>query len=312
MIPYFSVVIPLYNKENFIKNTISSVLNQTFSDLEIIIVDDGSTDKSFEIVSKFQNPYITLFKQKNQGVSVARNFGIEQAKSKFIALIDADDYWHKNHLSELKKQIELFPDAGLYCNNYQIYYTKNMCRPANFNFGFKEDCLIVADFFKASIINSIAWTSAVGFAKDKFNSVGGFNTKLKTAQDLDLWIKMALKYKVAFNPTITMSYKLYVDNSLSKSEFNDIRYEFINSYLKEEKTNPSLKKYLDINRFALTIRCILNDDNKLYKKIKKEIDFNNLNFKQKVLLYFPKLVLKLIKQFQKFLIKNRIYVTSFK
>ena len=312
MTPYFSVIVPLYNKEAYIQDTVKSILNQTFTDFEVIIINDGSTDKSLDKISYYTDSRIFIINQENTGVSKARNHGIDLAKAKHMALLDADDCWHKNHLFELKKQIELFPDAGLYCNNYQIYYTKNVCRPANFNFDYKKDCLIVDDFFKASTINSVAWTSAVGFSKTKFNAVGGFNSKLKTAQDLDLWIRIALKYKVSFNPAITMSYNLFVDKSLSKNEFNKMRHEFINNFLKEEKLNSSLKKYLDINRYSVALRCKINNEKKLYKKLKRELDFNNLNFKQKVLLYLPKLVLKLIKQFQKFLIKNRIYISSFK
>ena len=309
--PFFSVVIPLYNKEEFIEDTIKSILNQTFQDFELIIVDDGSTDKSYQIASKFQNGSVKLLKQINQGVSIARNLGIEQAQSKYIALLDADDLWFENHLFELKKQIDLFPNIGLYCNNYEVFYKDNMYRKASFNFKYKQNCLIVEDYFKASIINSVAWTSSVCFTKENFNKIGKFNTYLKTAQDLDLWIRFALQYKVSFNPVITMSYKLYIGNSLSKNEFNDIRYNFINNYSEEEKSNPSLKLYLDINRYALALRCKMNNEIELYKELRKEISYSNLNFKQKTILYTPIFILKLIKGFQKKLIKNNIYLTAY-
>jgi len=310
MTPFFSVIIPLYNKENYIKDTINSVINQSFADFEVIIVNDGSTDKSLIKASQINDRRITIINQKNSGAPIARNNGISSAKAKYIALIDADDFWHQNHLLELKKLIEIFPSAGLYCNNYQIYYTKEVVRPANFNFDYKKDCLIVDDFFKASVTNSVAWTSAVGFTKEKFVAVGGFNTKLNTAQDLDLWIKMALKYDVVFNPTITMSYIFHAHNSLSKNEYNDIRYEFINNFSEEEKLNLSLKLYLDVNRFAVALRCKMNDEKELYKKLKSDIDYNNLNFKQKLLLSCPKFILKLTKQFHAILVKNGLYFSA--
>ncbi|WP_298498875.1 glycosyltransferase family 2 protein [uncultured Algibacter sp.] len=310
MKPFFSVIIPLYNKEKFIEATLKSVLNQNFKNFEVIIVDDGSSDSSFKVVSQIKDSKTSIFKQENKGVSFARNLGIEKAKGKYIALLDADDYWHTNHLLELKKLIDTFPKAGLFCNNYEVYYTDTIYKPAKFNFDFKEDCLIVKDFFKASVTNSVAWTSGVAFTKEKFNAVGGFNTILKTAQDLDLWIKLALKYDVAFNPIITMSYKIHVDNSLSKSKYNDIRYEFINNFTEEEKTNPSLKLYLDINRFAVALRCKMNDEEVLYKKLKSEIDFNNLNYKQKFLLNCPKWILKLAKGVHGLLIKNGVYFSA--
>ncbi|MFD0991434.1 glycosyltransferase family 2 protein [Mariniflexile jejuense] len=314
MTPFLSIVIPLYNKETFIANTIKSVLQQTFQDFEIIVVDDGSTDNSYQIVSSLDNEKITLIKQENQGVSVARNFGIQKAKANYIALIDADDIWYPNHLFELKKQMDLFPEAGLYCNNYEVFHNEKVCKKAAFNFSYDTECLIVEDYFKASIINSVAWTSAIGFSKENFTNLGGFNTNYKTAQDLDLWIRFALNYKVSFNPTITMSYKFYIDNSLSKNEknYNYIRYDFINSYNEEAQNNPSLKLYLDVNRYALALRSKLNGDKQLYLKVKKDIDFSNLNLKQRVVLIAPKSLLFTIKKLQIFLLKNHIYLTVYK
>ena len=90
-----SVVIPLYNKEKYIKRAIESVLNQTFQKFEIIVVNDGSTDKSAEIVQNIKDPRIRLINQKNAGVSAARNRGIQEAKYEYIAFLDADDFWEK-------------------------------------------------------------------------------------------------------------------------------------------------------------------------------------------------------------------------
>ena len=131
---FFSVIIPLYNKEDYIKNTLKSVFNQSFQDFEVIIVDDGSTDKSLQIVKQFIDDRLKVYIQKNQGVSVARNFGIEKAKSEYIALLDADDLWYENHLFELKKLIEIFPDAGLFCTNHEIKRSPHLVTPAKFNF----------------------------------------------------------------------------------------------------------------------------------------------------------------------------------
>ncbi|PQV48203.1 glycosyltransferase involved in cell wall biosynthesis [Jejuia pallidilutea] len=312
--PFFSVVIPLYNKEKYILSTIASVTNQSFKDFEIIIVDDGSTDRSKSIISKIKDSRIKIITQQNLGAPNARNNGIAKAKAKYIALLDADDTWYHNHLLELKKQIEIYPNAGLYCNNYDIYYSETVKKNAQFNFNFDDKCLVVDDYFKASIINSVAWTSAVAFEKEKFISIGGFDTTLKTAQDIDLWIRFALLYKVIFNPTITMSYKFHVDDSLSKNEesYNQIRLDSFKKYKKEEANNPSLKLYLDINRYALAIRCKLNHQLELFETVKKDIDYANLNLKQKILISLPKQLLILAKNTQNFLKKRKLYVTAYK
>jgi len=312
MMPYFSVIIPLYNKSNYIKESLESVLNQYFEDFEIIIIDDGSTDNSLEIVKQFRDDRIKIYTQENKGVSAARNIGIAKSSGTYIALIDADDIWYSNHLIALKDQIIKFPDAGLYCNNYEIYLTEEKKRNAEFNFHYYNDCLIVRDFFRASIINSVAWTSAVAFCKDKFNAVGGFNTNLDTSEDLDLWIKLSLHYKVSFNPKITMSYRSYIHNSLTKNETNIIRLNFIDSYKAEEEKNDALKHYMDINRYALAIRCKRLKEYDIYKKAKEQIRFSNLNFKQRLLIYLPSFLLVSLKRFQTTLIKNNIYISAFK
>jgi glycosyltransferase involved in cell wall biosynthesis len=309
--PFFSVVIPLYNKQDYIAKTIESVLNQNFKDFEIIIVDDGSTDKGIEIVKNFQKEGITIITQKNSGVSIARNRGVEVAKANFIALLDADDFWHENHLFELNKQIQTFPKAGLYCNNYEIYHTNGFSRPADLNLEYNKDCIIVNDFFTASITNCLAWTSAVAFSKKTFEAIGGFDPELKTFQDLDLWIRIALEYDISFNPEITMSYHFFVDNSLSKNEYNLMRYNALKKYQKHERKNLGLKKYLDINRYALAMRCLLNNEDHLYKKLKTEVDYKNLNPKQRLLLKTPKGMVKKIKKLQKFLIRKNIYLTAY-
>ncbi|WP_179344023.1 glycosyltransferase [Winogradskyella ursingii] len=312
MSPYFSVIIPLYNKANFIERTLNSVIQQSFKDFEIIIVNDGSTDQSTTIVERFTDSRIRLIHQTNKGVADARNKGIAQSNGKYIALIDADDYWYNDHLEALKIQIEKFPEAGLYCNNYEVFLTESNKQPAQFNFDYGTEPLIVKDFFKASIINSVAWTSAVAFSKEKFDALGGFNPQLDTSEDLDLWIRFALNYKVSFNPEITMSYRYYIADSLTKRETNWTRLDFINNFKKEEAENDSLKHYLDINRYAVALRSKVLDETELFLILKDDINLSNLNWKQRLLLGMPNFILKSAKHIQALLLKQGIYISAFK
>lgn len=312
MNPFFSVIIPVYNKEKYIAQTIQSLRDQTFKNFEVIVINDGSTDASLLVLQDLIDEKFTIFNQENKGVSQARNYGISKAKSKFIALLDADDFWQKDHLLELKKLIDAFPYAGLFCNNYEINYNGKFVKPANFNFNYKDKCVIVSDYFKSSIINSVAWTSSVAFSKVNFEKIGKFNEALRTGQDIDLWIRFALRYDIAFNPTITMRYNKFDPLSLSKSKYNKDRYRLINGFKAEERQNTSLKLYLDINRYALAIRCKMNNEIALYNNLKNEIDKKNLNFKQKILLESPKFLLQCIKSIQNNLIDKGIYLTAFK
>ena len=135
------------------------------------------------------------------------------------------------------------------------------------------------------------------------------NTKLDkggytgTAQDLDIWIKFALNYKIAFNPCITMTYNHFDNTSLSNSNYNTDRYNFIAFYKEEEKKNPSLKKYLDVNRYTVSLRCIASGEKELYRKLKSEIDYKNLNLKQKLLINSPKFLVNAAKELHS-LLKN--------
>ena len=103
--PFFSVVIPLYNKENYIKQTLESVLCQTFQDFEIVVVDDGSTDDGVEVVKSLSDDRIILYQQPNKGASSARNYGVQVSSSPWVALLDADDIWYKDHLFQFQHNL---------------------------------------------------------------------------------------------------------------------------------------------------------------------------------------------------------------
>lgn len=310
--PFFSVIIPLYNKTDYISDCLKSVLNQSFEDYEIIIVNDGSTDNSAQIVDAFKSKKITLVHQKNLGVSKARNYASEIAKGEILAFLDADDLWKSNHLETLKDSIERFPNAGLYGNNYEINYNNSYKQPARFNFEFSGEPCIIEDFFKASLKDTVIWTSAAAISREKFLASDRFNSKYSTGQDLDLWIRIALNQTVVFNPKVTMCYNKSISNSLSKGEMNDVRYMLLNSYQSFEKNNKSLKHYLDVKRYGLALRTKINGETEIYRATKKAINFENLNFKQETLLKTPSFLLKALNKIRPYVINNTLYLKIFK
>jgi len=309
---FFSVIIPLYNKKIHIKETLNSVLKQTFRDFEIIIVNDGSTDGSYEVVKQFQDDRITVYTQKNSGASVARNFGVEKANCKYIALLDADDLWKPNHLQEHYKSIKNISEGALFCNAYQLKLSKNCTIDAIYNIEKKNQAHIIDDYFEASIIHPIGWTSAICFNKNDFFDLGGFNPVYTSGQDLDILIRFGLKKTTVFNPTITCCYDKTVKESLSKENHQESKRMLFNSFKAEEKVNASLKKYLNLNRYSLAIQCKLANNKKTFKKLYPEIDKSLLNLKQVLLLKFPSSVLQIIKKIHLFLIDSQIYISSYK
>lgn len=310
--PFFSVVIPLYNKENFIANTIKNVLQQSFQDFEIVIVDDGSTDNSFAIAQSFNDYRIKIYQQQNSGPSAARNKGIELSESNYIALLDADDVWQRNHLEELHKSISTYPNGALFCNAYQLKLQQNFIHNATYNLQNLRDIQIVKDYFSASIIHPLAWTSAVAFNKSDFWDLGGFDTKIPSGQDIDLWIKFGLNKTIVFNPAYTACYDKTVPASLSKKHIREVKYQFLNRYKNNDDKLPGFKQFLDINRYAIAIQCKYYNDYDLLKRLKKDIHPSSLTRKQRFLLKCPSFLVKLLKKAHTFLIKNNIYLTAFR
>lgn len=311
MSPFFSVVIPLYNKENYIENTLRSVLAQTYTDFEIIVINDGSTDKSLERLLEIKDERIILFNRKNQGASVARNIGVEEARGEYIAFLDADDYWYPEHLETLRQLVLKFPEAGLYCSDYEIYRGNNLIVSADFSLDLQKKQQILPDYFLGSLADSILIMGNFVISKNDFYKIGIFDVKLRTGQDIDFFIRAALKKKIAFVPKTTQRYHKQSENNLSQSHHNKDRIYLIDKFKKEEQNNSSLKKYLDVNRYALALRCKFQSD-PVWKKLASEIDPKNLNIKQRFLLKMPKPMLQAARRFQQFLMKFNIYLTAFR
>lgn len=315
MSPLFSVIIPLYNKENYIENTIKSVLAQSFSDFEVVIVNDGSTDNSEAIVNYFNDSRIRFFTIENHGVSYARNFAIKKAEGKLIAFLDADDIWYTHHLEDLKKLYDYYPNCGLYC---KAYLKKN--RNATIKPHFKKIPKqlnwmgIVEDYFESSLINCIAWTSAVAIPKKKINSIGFFDTAitLGAGEDTDLWLRIALKYPVAFYNKISAIHNLHAENRLSKLNTNNRKFLNLDKYNILSEGNKSLKVYLDINRFSIAIQYKLVGNTVKANEYIEKIHKTNLNKKQRFLLSFNTPFLKLFFNVKNYLCKHNIPFSIYK
>lgn len=307
--PVISVVIPVYNKEKFIENTIYSVLNQTFSDFELIIVDDSSTDKSLSIIDSIKDKRIKTYSIKNSGVSKSRNYGVEKSSSNLIAFLDADDLWKNNHLEQLYKLYLENPNCGMYA----MSYIKNI----NFKsykksyFGLSNFSGILENFFTSSSVDCIASSSSVMIPLYVFKKINGFNENLKKREDTALWIKIALNYKIAFSTITTVEIVITEHgNHLSKSHENP--WCFFDLFKFQEQNNVDLKKFLDLNRFSEAINFKLNKEHNNFKIVTKSINYRNLNFKQKILIKTPFRILLFLKKIQSYLLKKNIYITTFK
>lgn len=207
-----SVIIPLYNKEREIGDTLRSVLAQTLRPAEIVVVDDGSTDRSADIVREIAaaNPLVRLVPQANAGECAARNRAIAETTGEYIALLDADDQWRPGFLQEIAALIEEFPDCGLYCTAFDIVSHEGE---------FPADCPaergVVDNFFRDSAHRYIAIPSASCIPRRVFDDVGGFPDGMKMGGDLYMWIKIARRYRICFSPARLCRYSRVASNRSS-------------------------------------------------------------------------------------------------
>ena len=282
--PFFSIIIPLYNKENFIENTLKSVLAQTFNDFEIIVINDGSTDNSESVVLKHHDKRIRYFSKDNQGVAITRNLGIELAQSEFICFLDADDYWFPNFLEEIKYLIDKNLSQKVFATAIEIQTKKNTF-PARYSIP-KKDQFQIVDFFDSSQRESIIRTSSSVFHKSVFETAGQFDERLKISEDTDLWIRIGLKYNIAFTPEVLSRY-VYDQKSISRNFNYIIEDQFLEKYKELELSNPKLKKYLDLNRFSATIKLKLTGNHQKANELLKKIDLKNLSLKKQLILKLP-------------------------
>ena len=188
MAPTFSVVIPLHNKARSICSTIASVLNQTFTDYEVIVVDDGSTDGGPAAVTATFGDEVTLVRQANKGVSGARNAGISLARGRFVALLDADDMWDPGFLSTILEMIDIYPEARVFGARYR-YQTASST--------YVMEKVPIEGYFDYFGNEKRFCASTVAIARGCFEKAGMFNEALSRGEDLDMWERLALYYQIA-------------------------------------------------------------------------------------------------------------------
>lgn len=195
----FSIIVPLYNKAPYVRKTLESVVSQTYMDWELIIVDDGSTDGSADVVRNFirelniEDRRFKILSQKNAGVAIARNKGVKESKGEYVCFLDADDWWKLEFLEEIDKLILEYPDAGLYATNY-IYYKPGKTHVAlDLKTGYMN---YPEAYFKSDSMPVTSITTCM--SRTIFDEMGGFPVGIKLGEDFLLWAKITLKYKVAF------------------------------------------------------------------------------------------------------------------
>lgn len=194
----FSVVIPLYNKERFVERAVESVLTQTWTNYEVVVVDDGSTDDGPSVVAKYLGPKVRLIRQRNSGVSAARNRGIAEARMPWIAFLDADDEYLPTRLERCAEFIAKFPNIGAV---YTGVVHRTFSGPAVLDSTRSSEGMVV-DYLRFSIDGPGRgmYTSGVTVRADVFSSAGYFADGVKIGEDTDMWFRVGIVAEVGYIP----------------------------------------------------------------------------------------------------------------
>lgn len=206
-----SVVIPAFNYGRYLGAAIQSVLSQTFQNFELLVIDDGSTDDTRKILSRFTDSRLRYVYQFNQGLSAARNTGIANARFDFVAFLDADDLWLPGMLeSAVERFSRLSPDYGLVaCNSLRINQAGELIdlqlkhRPCSGEQEYRAaDILIKSRFMPSTVV----------VRAEVFQTVGLFDTSLRSSEDRDMWIRIASKYRIHYLSTPLVHIRKHATN----------------------------------------------------------------------------------------------------
>lgn len=239
--PFFSIIIPTYNRAAFISKTISSVLNQTYLHFEIIIVDDGSTDKTEEVIAAIQHPKLRYYKKQNGERGAARNFGVQHCKGDYINFFDSDDFLYPNHFETAAKFIKekkaIFFNAGYDVLDEQGRVISKYC---TFPLNWQEE-LIKSNYLACnSVFISHELALQFPFIEDR---------KLTTAEDWEIWLRISSRYPLQSYNTITFAMIEHGERSLNTLSADRIieRDKFLMEVLlQDDAFKETYRKYLSI------------------------------------------------------------------
>ena len=273
-----SVIIPTYNRKNLITRAIKSVINQSLKPFEIIIVDDGSTDGTYEFINQFF-PEIRVIRQLNNGVSSARNLGLKNAKGNWIAFLDSDDEWFSKKLELQKKAID-HSDKYLISHTNEIWI-RNGVRVNQM----KKHQKYGGSIFEKSLDICRISPSSVLINRKIFEDIGKFDETLKICEDYDFWLRISSKYPVLFLDELLIKKYGGHKDQLSKNTIGieQYRIQSLEKILKNIKLNKS--------QFNSAISMILKKLNIYKKGLVKRKKSEEIDIVQKKIDYWTNIVI---------------------
>ena len=316
--PKISIIVPIYNDEKYLKRCIESILKQTYTNIELILINDGSEDKSLEICEEYKknDNRITIVNKENEGVSVARNIGIEKATGELISFVDADDYLEITFLQELFNIMKKYNSQYVACGYSRVY--DNHIEQVNNDL---KEILLTADEYLKKLLNV---QTGYGFAHMKLinkNIIGNirFDESLKVGEDALFNVMLCQNldnviifnkslYKYYFNPNSVVRkfdknyYQKYLESMEKMTEY--INNKYINNY----EIKQDLQNYIAYHILLICVNYCYHPQNKennrkklkevceeeIFKKAIQESNYNNMSITRKISLFTLKYRLYLI------------------
>lgn len=249
-----SVIVPVFNGETTIEETINSISNQTFQDIEIIIINDGSTDATLETIEKITDSRIKIFTYTNAGLSASRNRGIDRANGEYISFIDADDLWTPDKLESQWQALQSNQDAAVayswtdYIDEYSNFLKSGRRIKAN------------GDVFSKLLVTNFLENGSNPLIRTKALEIGGFDETLTAAEDIDMWLRLAANYEFVCVEKPQILYRIStisMSTNLKRQEAACLKVmEHAFSYPKAEKLQHLKKQSLSHLYQYLTFKAI--------------------------------------------------------
>lgn len=243
---FISVVIPIYNKRKSIRRTVNSVLKQVYDNFELIIIDDGSTDGSFEEISDINDIRLKRFQKENSGVSATRNLGMKMAQGDIVAFLDGDDIWDAYYLKRLNDMYHLYPDCAMFFQTNKIVPYDEV--DESLGTSDKEMPIIRSTNWEKHFYYRNFYTSSIAVNKEKALLLGGFDTSLTIGEDLDLWLRLMLSYPLCFLDEVHVSIVRYESDYHSRFVPKDYKRHLSYKLIKERELYLRIKDNRDVRR----------------------------------------------------------------
>lgn len=306
-----SIVIPLYNKADYLFETLQSIRVPADLTYEILVVDDASTDASLTVAQQFHDPHLRLIQHAtNQGLSAARNTGIAAAKYDYIAFLDADDTWHADFLPTIISLINQYPQAGLWATAYWESYEGDRLRATAKNLHAQQS-VYLPNAFDAQRFQPLYCFSSVVVHQKVFKEVGGFDPAIQFAEDVDFNLRALAAFGLAYSPHEACYYRTQLPGQITYTNLAHKGIPNFDKYEPKAQHIDGMKAYIDANRYFIGLLLKKEGEITRANQLWQPILSSHLTWKMRVMMQAPNAVIRLVQAFKQVVLKWGVRLTTY-